>query len=849
MIGYQDDIYDVNEEIFNEYDRLKENTLDDLSTHSRVVPYINKWVYDNESTDVRENGYRLNTDQAFGYSNFTPDFDQIERTPKFFTHEWYYLQKYPPYMTFEQKMNSYSYFDEDLYFPTLPVVGNVGSTSYYQNLVGQTGNTANLLSIDEDYFLRYFTRETITQGGTAYPIPREFRYSIFSNGTSITPSDTLFRGVKVEIVDRSEFSNIQYNKTDLKYINNEKYNNYKFSAVLTYSNTGSQIYCIKNDKWRTVTMVIASDLSDILLKYKNNTTNIEHKFIDRTHLYTISDKLVLNTAGTEFEYTNTTVSGLIYTWDDNYDHFLVKMTVDNTGNAPILNSELNLNNLGAYGNLIVNEASSGLTYTFQGIYDVTSTTFKCGAILNLPALVSPLLPNNGANSYNNIVNNIWAGAGGIYTAPFLSNPLYLDGGLDALNSVIDNISFASIQDAINSGLPEVRYISVDSSGNVQENTFVLNLVRPNQVVKSTYLKRQEIQRSSNEIQIPSRILGYTLSPLPRLELSPIVRYQGNYGPRWKDVIKFIDLDDIKNQSLDYNNIQILSKIENPYITGGLEDKGIGDIKNLFYNKVNTENSRGVLYRFINRGSEDQSVFLPVYPLLGEIAINKRDFYIFKSNWDADYYTKSLSATIENSVIGTREPKEEKSFFGSKVISIPNEVRIETFPLGISDDIEFIDFGSSINNITSSIVVTPIIRKGKVTQNIINFYVTKSLEEWLIQDGISEEFVKYIDPNYSFGNLGIDDDVRLYIRENIFQRYSIKEVIMWEKIWNPTKETTNIPQIVTNLTDSEKSIEGYTKSKNFKYKTNQLSSLDFEVIYTIPTDKRTSIAFTVILEKK
>ena len=79
-----------------------------------MVPYINKWVYDNECVDVRENGYRLNTNGTFGYTNFSPSFDEISRNTKFFTHEWYYLQKYPPYMTFEEKVDSFSYFDEDI---------------------------------------------------------------------------------------------------------------------------------------------------------------------------------------------------------------------------------------------------------------------------------------------------------------------------------------------------------------------------------------------------------------------------------------------------------------------------------------------------------------------------------------------------------------------------------------------------------------------------------------------------------------------------------------------------------------------------------------------------------------
>jgi hypothetical protein len=170
LIGYTDEFTDEVDEVVNEYSRLRENTLAQIALSSRVVPFINKWVYDNESVDVRENGYRLNTDQSFGFNNFSPSFDEFSKNTKFFTHEWYYLQKYPPYMSFDDKVNSYSYFDNDLYFPALPLGGATGSTAIFNSLISATGSSANLLSINEDYFLSYFTRESVE----GLPIPSYF---------------------------------------------------------------------------------------------------------------------------------------------------------------------------------------------------------------------------------------------------------------------------------------------------------------------------------------------------------------------------------------------------------------------------------------------------------------------------------------------------------------------------------------------------------------------------------------------------------------------------------------------------------------------------------------------------
>ena len=840
LIGYQDDLTDTNESVFNEYDRLKENYLSELALSSRVVPFINKWVYDDASKDVRENDYRLNTDQAFGYSNFSPDFDQVEKTPKFFTHEWYYLQKYPPYMNFQDKLNSFSYFDEDLNFTDLPIVGSPGSTSVYSELIGSTGASANLLSIEEDYFLSYFTRETVD----GLPIPRDFKYSLFSGGTNSKASETLFRGVKVEVIDRSEFNPINFNKGTLRFLYNEKYNGYRFSCLLTYGNAGSQIFCIKNDKWKSITLVITADLDDVTTKYVDNSTSEEYNFIDRIHLYTLKNKLSIRNAGSmlkEFYYEDKPLSGMISDWTDDTNYFTVRLTTDLNGNAPILNSELTINELGGYNDISVTDGVN--TYRFGGVTNVEGSTFRCARIYGLPLFPSPLYPNNGTNNLNGVpgIIDAWGSNSSIYDNPFYTNPIYIEGGFDGYSSILDSISFSSIQTSINVGSSEIRYISVDSNGKVEENTFVINLVEPEYPVKSSYLERKILDKSPDEIQIPVSVLGYELTASNRLTLNQIARYKGNYSPRLKDIIQFVDTEDIKLEGLDYNNIQILDNLSY------LKDDNLGKIKNYFYNKVNVENPRGVLYKFNRFYDDAYEGFLRIYPLLGEVAIDKDDFYIFKSNWDSSYYHKHLFAGIKQTIIGTREPKEEKSFFGSKVISIPNEVRIETFPLGVSTITDFRNAGS-IDYVPGSIITEEKVFATKKEINV-NIYTTKSLVEWLIQDGFSSEFIKYVDPEYSFGNPGIDDDARLYIKENIFDRYSIKEVLMWEKIWLPEKGVAFPNQIVTNLTDAEKSLQGYTLSKNFNFVQDVAGGLDFKVIYTIPKDKRTSICFTVVLEKK
>jgi hypothetical protein len=155
---------------------------------------------------------------------------------------------------------------------------------------------------------------------------------------------------------------------------------------------------------------------------------------------------------------------------------------------------------------------------------------------------------------------------------------------------------------------------------------------------------------------------------------------------------------------------------------------------------------------------------------------------------------------------------------------------------------------SINNFinTGKPVATLIKEENRQSLLTSRVFTTLALQNYLIADGFGSEFSKYINPNYSFGNVDLDDDVKLYIQDNIFDRYSIKEILFWEKTW---EKGDPHPQIEYQLTDEQKIIAGYSRSRNFRSTPLSYGGLDFDLIYSIPRDRNTSIAFSVILEKK
>lgn len=846
--GIVNNINDTTSLVINEYDRLKENDSPELALSSRVVPFINKWVYDNESVDVRENPYRLNTDQAFGYSNFSPVNSEISSNKKFFTHEWLYLQQYPPYMSFYDKVNSFSYFDEDIYAPSLPEIGSSGSTSIYNALISATGPSANLLSINENYFVDYFTRETV--GGTA--IIRDFKYSIFSFGDDIKFPETLFRGVKVLIKRRSEFSQINYNQESKKFLGGSKLNDYKFSGVITYSDTSTDITFIKNDKWKTVSMIVKADLVNDLLKYTKS--GDEFKFIDRSSLYTIKSKWNVN--GGLLEYENVILSGSlngngVNIWEDlgGVDKFKVFGTIDFKGILPDFLSEITQNENGSYNNIQISDGIN--TFTFTNIFNIQANTFNCESITG-PGFGT--INSNGSNTLDVNGGGLgWSLANRpLYLAPLAENPIYIGGGFNAISRVLEEISFANISFLVNNGDPNIRYISVSESGAISSNDFFIELVEPDGFFKGSYLdvKPTEYKPSKLNESSSGEIIGYDIKGNSSLVVSEMLRNRGGYNPKVKDVINFIDTDDIKNEGLDYLNIQIFTK-EDEY-----QDLSFGNIYNLYYNKVNTENPNIILdYRDDNR-------FL--FPAIGQIAIDYRDFFVFRSNWDPQYFISYENARTKVPVIGTRGVIENKSFFGSKVISIPDDINIETFSSLIEDaDLPKLN-DALINRIPvhyklegkrarggRGVNDKGLSTTGPQGKNLtVRVFSTIGLEDYLINDGFDASFIEFIDPNYSFGDVNLDDDVRQYIQFNILQRYDIEEVVLWQKTYTRTTiSSTPLPLIQVNLNDIQKAEQGFIRVKNFTYAPLIVGSLNFDLIYTIPTDRNVSLAIDVILKKK
>ena len=139
-------------------------------------------------------------------------------------------------------------------------------------------------------------------------------------------------------------------------------------------------------------------------------------------------------------------------------------------------------------------------------------------------------------------------------------------------------------------------------------------------------------------------------------------------------------------------------------------------------------------------------------------------------------------------------------------------------------------------------------KKKPSAPVINFYLfnQKRLMEHLFTP-IKEQFLKYVNELYGWGNLEtLDDDVNQYIRENILKLYKVEKVELYT-LASRTKGGSTYT--TAELTDAQKINNGLTINNNVASKTLNTNPFDLRLIYNKRTGFSESFGFSVTIVKK
>ena len=858
LVGLLDDGEDqtANDEyIKSEYIRLEENFLTSQANISRIAPYINKWAWVNDGKDVRNHPYRLDISLAFGLNNFAPSKWDIGQEASGFTHEWYYLSEFPEYFTQDAIKSSWSYIDKA---PVDNTEANIAT--------GQAYVPGTFQNVATNYFDDYFIVQKFTTGGIT-EIDRQLRYGRFNGGDEKNFAQTFLRGVRVTARQKAiGTEKSDFNATTLSYVSDSSFNDYRFSAILVPNlpdKPETQVKFIKNEKWKTIVMLISVDYVTSCLN------NIGDPIIDRTSLYSLNSSFEVNAdcsptknSDETYNYTNSNIRGAISfnesSWDPNTQLYTFIGMPNISNILPDFVNDIRILENGTYGE--IKFTIGGNDYIISGITNVISTSKFIGSSLrkngNLVILPSTTPSTTALRSTTYMIDN---------------------NGYLQFENRLKSMSFGEIFNAVNIGNPNVIYETINSAGGQVRNddgslaqTFNIQLRAQTDILKSIYVGVLPDPVKPTAFNLTD-IVGYDLSLKRKPSLIPIARHAGYYTPYALPLLSFrdpymnIDFDSGITGAATGSSIVLdsayklkvleLCKYKNSQFNSA--DLNFGQIQNFFYHKVNEQDPSTVLE--LSR----ESAFPSLYPLIQEIGIDYKDFYAFSSNWDPAYFIKSIDKSLIENVAGTRSMAERKSFFGSKYLKVPETIVLETFEpspfvKGAIRQPDLVD-GTFMHLDTPSVRVNKKVIKTEGVVNTraitpvpttptITFYMfnQKRLMEYLFTP-IKAQFEKYVNKLYGWGDLEtLDDDVNQYIRENILKLYKIEKVEFYTL---PSREKVPSNFTTAELTNAQKISAGLSINNNVSSKTINTNPFDLRLIYNKRTGFAESFGFSVTIVKK
>lgn len=812
--------------INSEYDRLQENNTKEFALNSRVVPTINKWVLKNSLT-TREQPYYLNANEAFGRTNFAPDLSIEGRDRKAFTHEWFYLDRLPTYYRYDDINDTFSYinFIEDFEL-TKDLFMDVDNDYFDKFMIFEglevKSDSSDLSNSDPaDFDMETFAKAT-----------RVKKYTPIENGNNASFASTFFKGIKVLFKSRKEFTN----QTATEFVKNTEFNGYRFSTVVKVNVNPSvdasnsiEYDVIQNKAHKFVVFFITLNISDYWLDGS----------LSRKMLYELSHKLVYQNTDPygdgigEYVYSDVKMSGALDLLNANFTGtapYKIDGIQHTDGTVANFVNQIATGVNGTYGRILM-DFGTGVTYAAQ-VQTVNSANEI--SLLEIPYDItnpSSLLPTSYLSTSLQL--------GATYT--------YEGGGINAHSTILELLSIQHVADLLNSNSSDVNYKTIEADGSILDNRFVINFESGKEIIKHANLTIEEDTNKPKSYKLSSGTIGYNIAE--GAEYYPfLVRHSGNYTIDMKPVVMFTDLyghfkvnrdhltsnlvERVFEEGLYKHSLSSLSEysIARDYYNrfnrcgttfniGFIKDDGTYDrdwglIKNHFYHKVNDINTTGVTK--LTASSE----LLPLYPLIGEVAIDRKDINVFRSSWDSNYYTRSLAGGKSEKVFGTFDVIEERSYLASTMMTVEDSYILLDYTyehVGTKEELD--DILRNSNN-TSDVMLfedTDIL--------IADFYMDSIIYKKLRDNGVLNTLEQNVDPTKSIGDkTTLVDDSESYIIKNLLDVFTIEYLKLYSK---PFKgNTSNI--INGNINSLESN--GFKKDTNFTYTPHVETPLNFRMIY-------------------
>jgi len=839
----------------SEYDFYKENTSLDFALKSKVIPYITKWAIP-DGLDSRSNPYRLNTELAFGFNNFSPDHEDRSQNPSNFTHEWYYIE------------SKFSYADD--------ADSIVLNNSYFD-----TPFDLNKALTIEGYFIDYFTYTPTFNGEEVGKT--QTRYTpITKNNQGVYES--FFKGFKLSFKDYIDVNNVNEAGKPEFNSNSNRYDNYKFSTLLKTVkedinddtvppiryrfiehkefkfvillielSIGSQDNI--NDFWKNVNATRFDNITNLTsdapgpgagLKFTDLLPPISSPAIDY-----ISYDSVNGDYRIRFEdIAGDNISNLTHTLLYSLKHKKFNNLSSNFSNIR-LSTKLSVHVTGAFNsgsdvNSITNSNipnyPSNLKDEIHVFNNKTFTTIR-DSILSIDKIIdsiSGFLPDNSnsmlAIGDTKVVYQELTGISQQYglvdlstnlLAQYLPSPFnnsysqdymtfkIMQGGELYFETLFEKLAFGEFKEYVNKQNKFIEYETYSYDGTTL-STEVANWYT--EIPDSQFINKTDAILATVDSNKPSdlafkNIIGYKYKRAQLDNTYEINRYSGGFSPLFKDIFSFnskfsfskndITALDLSNTKFNIN-IDSFLKIDN-------------------FSHIKISNTK-----ILSLESDEE--FEPRYEEQNEIAIGRSAYDLVTSNWDYGFHYSYSDKSTKSPVSGTLRIEEDDSFI-SKIINLRDTIELENYKVNKTDRVELINLD------TSEIVyqVDDLTISGKIN-------VKNALISHLIADGIGNKFNEFLiaSPEYIGNFENIEDYVIDYINLNIVKLYEIIEIEFYSKDdktleGDSTKTNTNAIEF-RMLNDKERLEQGYKLDKNMLINKLDRFTLSFEFAKALNSGK-------------
>lgn len=764
-------------EIKSEYDRLRENFNKNFALKSKVVPTICKWV--SKDKDVRDNPYRLNNSLAFGINNFSPDPDIAEQNSQLHTHEFVYIDSIP------------KDFDPDFLPTTNHIFYNDISKKRWK-FEGKDVSWYDLFKINTeiDYFTKYFTvgYPTEKHDNESVQLKTERKYSVTEFVSGANEVQCIFRG--------SRFSFDEYNDNGELIPGSRKWEGYKFSSILRFLPIPIErpiepfnTEFIINERHKTILFIITIYINDYRLNtgewgYTNlysqksnlrlrSTINRDDnwRYLEELNDIQLKNSIVdiendsiitvfLKNKKKDIKLINHGIFNLSDYFSEFEDEDELEVKTVSFGNSKYSS----LHQLYKFAPSKYLENISMDRGNNIDIFSDDKMSFKVSA-RNFTRTFKNL------KKYDNIItseaNRITALDDNLYLGNTIDPEMwYMSGGELYLKDILYKISFSNI-----------KFLMNDKSKNIK-----ISYKYPKKIIKnSRLLPISDTDKPDAFTNI--NIIGFDLEKSDERET--IYRYDGYFQPKMKNVIYFNIREDIQLANILGGDF-IFSNT-----TMNLDKSNQSLILNKWFNKVGNNNLSKI-------GNTNK--YNSVYPLINELNIDNKDYNIWSSNWDNDYYRLYNSMTKWNNISGINELKNSKSFFGSKNMKIPFSFSIDQF---LENEYTF----NIINNINNNIRS----RNNNTNTIEISIFIDSIIRRYLIDNGATYEFQNLNDNGILekvFGRTFNEEDIiqltTRYLDTNIIKLYRVKEIIVRSR-------KSNTIDFIDNFTLEEKIEGGFIKT--------------------------------------